>query len=294
MTPGLRFDRYELTPLADAIFSSDNPGVTPASLDDDHVSPKLGVVFMPLERLAVFASFNSGFRSAPYADVNVGFTNLAGGYTTLPNPDLKPERSENFELGVKFSNEGLRLDFSTFYNIYADFIQSFATVGLNPQTGLLEFQSQNLDSVRIYGAEFKSTVPFGRLTWQSAVGYSRGTNRETHQPLDTIDPLRIVSGFDYAPVEGRWNTGLALTWVDSKKRADASTAQFLPGSHLTLDFYGGLRLGEHMRINAGLYNVTDEKYWDWADVRGRSATDVAIDRYTRPGRTLSASLKLEF
>ena len=292
--PGLRFDRYELTPRTDATFAADNPGVTPASIDDDHVSPKLGVVFLPTDTMSAFASYNSGFRSAPYADVNVGFTNLAGGYTTLPNPGLKPESSDNFEVGLKYSSEGLRLDFSTFYNTYEDFIQSFATVGVNPQSGLLEFQSQNVDSVRIYGAEFKSTVPFGALTWQSAIGYSRGTNRETDQPLDTIDPLRIVSGIDYAPTAGRWNTGLAVTWVDSKSQVNPATAQFLPDSYLTLDLYGELRLGDHMRLNAGIYNLTGETYWDWADVRGRPATDVAIDRYTRPGRTVSASIKVEF
>jgi hemoglobin/transferrin/lactoferrin receptor protein len=55
-----------------------------------------------------------------------------------------------------------------------------------------------------------------------------------------------------------------------------------------------MHLGEHVKLNAGIYNVTDEKYWEWADVRGRPATDVAIDRYTRPGRNVSASLKVEF
>jgi hemoglobin/transferrin/lactoferrin receptor protein len=294
VTPGARFDQYDLKPRPDAIFAADNPGVTPASDDDDHVSPKLGVVYRALDTLSLFASYNSGFRSPPYADVNVGFTNLAGGYTTLPNADLEPETSDNFEVGVKYSNEGLRLDFSAFYNTYEDFIQSFASLGVNPQTGLLEFQSQNLDSARIYGAEFKSTVPFGALSWQSAVGFSRGTNQETDQPLDTVDPVRVVTGLDYQPADGLWNTGLALTWVDSKSQVDPATSQFLPDSYVVLDLYGELRIGEHMRLNAGVYNLTDEKYWEWSDVRGRPAADVAIDRYTRPGRTVSASLKVEF
>ncbi|MEJ0085604.1 MAG: TonB-dependent hemoglobin/transferrin/lactoferrin family receptor [Pseudomonadota bacterium] len=294
VTPGVRFDRYELTPRPDPIFAADNPGVTPAPVDDDSVSPKLGVVFRALDTLSVFASYNYGYRAPPYADVNVGFTNLAGGYTTIPNPDLKPESSDNFEAGVKYSNDGLRLDFSAFYNTYDDFIQSFATVGIDPQSGLLVFQSQNLDSVRIYGAEAKAVVPFGPLTWQSAIGYSRGTNRETNKPLDTIDPLRVVTGVDYLPAGARWNTGLAITWVDGKSRVDPEVSQFLPGSYLTIDFYGEFRVGDHLRLNAGVYNLTDEKYWDWADVRGRPSTDVAIDRFTRPGRTASLSLKVEF
>jgi hemoglobin/transferrin/lactoferrin receptor protein len=294
VTPGVRFDRYELTPRPDGIFTADNPGVTPTPVDDENISPRIGVVFRALDRLSLFTSFNTGFRAPPYGDVNVGFTNLAGGYTTLPNPDLEPESSKNYEAGAKYSNEGLRLEASGFYNAYEDFIQSFASLGVNPQTGLLEFQSQNLDSVRIYGAELRATVPFGPLRWQSAVGYARGKNRVTGQPLDTIDPLRIVSGLDYLPEGGNWRAGFALTWVDDKTQIDPATSQFLPESHFLVDLYGEMHLGEHVKLNAGIYNVTDEKYWEWADVRGRPATDVAIDRYTRPGRNVSASLKVEF
>ena len=294
VTPGARFDRYELTPRPDEIFTADNPGVTPAALDDDNVSPRIGLVYRALDSLSLFTSFNTGFRAPPYGDVNVGFTNVAGGYTTIPNPDLKPERSRNYEAGAKYSNEGLRIDLSGFYNTYEDFIQSFATLGVNPGTGLLEFQSQNLDSVRIHGVELKAAVPFGPLSWQSAVGYARGKNRVTGQPLDSIDPLRIVSGLDYLPTGGRWRAGFALTWVDDKTQIDPATLQFLPASHFLIDLYGEMRFGEHLKLNAGVYNLTDEKYWEWSDVRGRPATDVAIDRYTRPGRSVSASLKVEF
>jgi hemoglobin/transferrin/lactoferrin receptor protein len=61
-----------------------------------------------------------------------------------------------------------------------------------------------------------------------------------------------------------------------------------------MDLYGEYRFGEHLRLNAGIYNLTDEKYWEWTDVRGRPVGDVAIDRFTRPGRSVSASLKVEF
>lgn len=294
ITPAVRFDRYRLRPHGDAIFAADNPGLTPTPLDDESVSPRLGVVFRALDALSLFASYNYGFRAPPYGDVNVGFTNLAGGYTTLPNPDLEPESSDNFEAGVKYSRDGMRIDLSAFYNLYDDFIQSFATVGFNPDTGLLEFQSQNVDSVRIYGAELKTSVPFGGFTWQSAVGYARGTNRETDQPLDTIDPLRVVTGLDYRPKNGIWQTGLAITWADSRSAIDAQGTQFLPRSYAVVDLRGEVRLGRHLKFNAGIHNLTDEKYWEWSDVRGRPVDDPAIDRYSRPGRAVSASLKMEF
>jgi hemoglobin/transferrin/lactoferrin receptor protein len=301
VTPGARLDRYELTPRPDAIFVADNPGIVPADMEDSHVSPKLGVVWLASDDLSVFASYNSGFRFPPYADVNVGFTNFAFGYTAIPNPDLKPESSDNFETGLKYSRDGLRVELSAFYNRYKDFIQSFATVGVDPDTGLLVFQSQNLGKVRTYGAEAKLTWPLGLgseklagLNWQTAIGFARGTDRATDVPLDSIDPLRVVGGFDYRPVNAPWNAAITMSWVDAKDHIDPAANQFLPGSHTTVDLYGEYRFGEHLRLNAGIYNLTDEKYWEWTDVRGRPAGDIAIDRFTRPGRSVSASLKVEF
>jgi hemoglobin/transferrin/lactoferrin receptor protein len=301
LTPGARLDRYELEPRPDAIFAADNPGIVPTAIDDNHVSPKLGLVFMATDSVSLFASYNSGFRFPPYGDVNVGFTNLAFGYTAIPNPDLRPESSDNFEAGLKMSKDGLRLEFNGFYNNYDDFIQSFAAVGVDPVSGILVYQSQNLGRVRIYGAEAKTIVPLqlvspgmSALTWQTAIGYAHGTDLQTDQPLDTIDPLRIVTGLDLQPASAPWKAALTVTWTDAKDRVDPAANLYLPGAWLTLDLIGELKLGEHLRINAGIYNLTDEKYHEWADVRGRPASDAAIDRYTRPGRSLSASVKVEF
>ncbi|HEY8509910.1 MAG TPA: hypothetical protein VIL32_16215 [Steroidobacteraceae bacterium] len=49
-----------------------------------------------------------------------------------------------------------------------------------------------------------------------------------------------------------------------------------------------------LRIHLGVLNIADRKYREWADVRGRPATDVALDRFTRPGRTVAANVKLDW
>ncbi|MBK8324486.1 MAG: hypothetical protein IPL06_17700 [Betaproteobacteria bacterium] len=33
----------------------------------------------------------------------------------------------------------------------------------------------------------------------------------------------------------------------------------------------------------GLYNLSDEKYWLWNDVRGLTGVTASFDRYTQPG-----------
>jgi hemoglobin/transferrin/lactoferrin receptor protein len=100
--PGLRYDNYELDSKADPAYVDSNPGIEPPQdFDDSHVSPKLGAVFRINDTWSLFAQYAQGFRAPPYDDINVGFTNFAGGYKTIPNPNLKPETSESYEIGVR-------------------------------------------------------------------------------------------------------------------------------------------------------------------------------------------------
>jgi hemoglobin/transferrin/lactoferrin receptor protein len=49
-----------------------------------------------------------------------------------------------------------------------------------------------------------------------------------------------------------------------------------------------------MRLSAVLRNLTDQKYWDWTNVRGIGANNAALDAFTAPGRSLSVALTTDF
>jgi len=93
IAPGVRVDSHRLDPPPDAIFVADNAGVATTGIDTGSVSPKLSIIFSLNERISVFTQYAPGFRAPPYNDVNIGFTNVAFGYTAISNPDLKPEAS---------------------------------------------------------------------------------------------------------------------------------------------------------------------------------------------------------
>ena len=100
----------------DNIFAEDNPGVAVSGLTETSVSPKLGGIWRFNDEWSVLGNYAHGFRSPPYGDVNVGFTNLQGGYTVIANPDLKPETSNGFELGVRFVNAAFYAGLTGYYN----------------------------------------------------------------------------------------------------------------------------------------------------------------------------------
>ena len=106
LTPGVRFDDFEANPVGDAIYLDPRQGnPAPSPFDDSEVSAKFGALYRFTNSVSMFAVYSEGFRAPPFDDVNVGFTNFASGYTTLPNPDLESETSESWELGLRLSGD---------------------------------------------------------------------------------------------------------------------------------------------------------------------------------------------
>jgi len=298
LIPAVRVDYYNLDPTLDNIFAEDNPGVAVEGMSETNVTPKLGGIWRIDEQWSVFANYARGFRAPPYGDVNVGFTNLQGGYTVIANPDLKPETSNGYELGLRFAGDAFYAGLTGYYNDYKDFIESFVLVSAPPQTPLMVFQSQNVSEARIYGAEFKFGVDFGALNdslqgWslQGAAAYARGDDKTDDVPLNSIDPLRGTLGVAYD--SERWGAELVGTFADRKQRP-AQPAYYRPAGYGVLDLLAHWRFAGNAKVNVGLFNLTNSKYTDWADVNGVAASSLVLDRYTRPGRTLSASLSLEW
>ena len=70
--------------------------------------------------------------------------------------------------------------------------------------------------------------------------------------------------------------------------------QFEVPASTTFDLSGQWRLAKSTRLNASLINLTNRKYWNWAEVRGVAANAVALDSFTQPGRKFNVSLVTEF
>jgi hemoglobin/transferrin/lactoferrin receptor protein len=296
LLPGLRYDRFDLdADQDDPIFLAGNPGQPPAAdLTDAAVSPRLSLVYSPKPSTAVFVQYARGFRAPPYSDVNNGFTNLASGYTTLPNPDLEPETSDNYEIGVRASLGRTRLSLTVFDNHYDGFIET-VTVGVNPETGLIEFQPQNLTKVRIQGVELAGDAALGQaLRLRGSFAWIDGENESANVPLNSIPPTKLVLGLQYRRPAGRFGAELVSTVVADKDEDDVDASvvnQFAAPGYEVFDLTAYLELTRRLALHAGLFNLLDETYWEWADVRGVAATSPARDRYTSPGFAAAASLR---
>ena len=301
LIPAVRVDHYELDPSIDAIFAADNPGFEAADLSETQVSPKLGAVWLATERWSLFGGYAHGFRAPPYRDVNIGFTNAMFGYTAIANPDLQPETSDGLEAGLRFNTPGVHASLSGYYNRYDDFIESLAFVGFSDD-GLMVFQSRNVSEAKIRGVEFKGGVELGALFpgWQgwslrAAAAWSRGEDETSGQPLESVDPLTASLGVAWRGEA--WGAELAGRFVGRRDRlpeAPAGADYFESPGHAVLDLYAHWSFAPGARLDVGVFNLADRKYWGAGALPLVSGSSATVDRYSASGRNLAVNFAVEW
>lgn len=302
LIPALRADWYQLQPQVDALYAADNPNTWPVGIEQTSLSPKFGLGYRLRDDLTLFAQYSHGFRSQPFEDVNIGLDLAQFRTRAIPNPDLRPERSDSLEAGLRFTGTVLSGSASVFASRYRDFIESRVNIGVDPVSGYTLFQSLNLARARIEGAEAALDVDFGAWraqltgwTGRMALAWARGEDTGTGRPLNSIDPPRGLLGVRYETPSGRLGAGLDVTIVASKNRVtEASAPLFRPSGYMIADLTAQWNAGERFRINAGVFNLADRRYYDWSAVRGRLASDPLLPLYREPGRHIAITAGTTF
>lgn len=305
--PALRYDWYRLSPRRDPLL----PQFPAAAQSSDRVSPRIGAVLKLAPTVRLFASYARGFRAPEPGQINQFFSNLAFGYTSIPNPNLRPETSEAVEAGLRLNSDAVDLSVSVFRADYRDFISQEVVGGRFTPADPALYQFVNLDRAKVKGAEarFEARADNG-LTGQLAISYSEGdqiASSGTRTPLATIDPLKLVMGVGWRePERGRFGGQVIMTHSARKAAQDTtglcSTACFRPAAFTILDATVFARLTDALTFRAGVFNLTNATYAWWSDVRGLSvprplpagAADVPPIAFTQPGRNASASLTFRF
>lgn len=303
VTPGLRFDAYRLSPSAgDPLFT----GKTVSSSDHE-LSPRVAVLYEVTPALIPYAQYAHGFRTPTPDQVNNSFSNPIYGYTSIGNPNLKPETSDTLEAGLRGTlGTGygpLRYGVAAFAGRYRNFIAQRTIGGSGRPNDPLVFQYVNFANARIHGFEGRAewVMPNG-FTLKTAMAFTKGTTRDNgaaSEPLDTVNPFSAVFGVRYEPSE-RWFAQADLLLQAGKRGRDVSSAAcrektcFTPPSSFVVDLRGGYRFNKHVSAYLGIHNLFDRKYWNWSDVRGIAADSNVLDAYTAPGRSVAVSMKVDF
>jgi len=289
--PGLRFDHYKLSP------NTSGYSGTAVSLSGQAVTPRLGAVWQLTPSFAPYAQWAKGFRAPTPDQVNNGFSNLAYGYTTAGNANLKAEHADSWELGFRGRLDRVRYSVGAFDNRYRDFISQQAVSGAGTPANPTVFQYINLANAHIHGLEARSQWDIDKA-WTATAGfaYAKGDSEtkgvKTH--LDTVQPFKLVMGLRHE--HGNWGVSANLVHSAGKSASDISTgsAQFAPPAYNVLDLGFRWKLHPQVTLTANLNNVFNAKYWRWSDVSGLASSSKVADAYTAPGRNAQVSVRYDF
>ena len=76
---------------------------------------------------------------------------------------------------------------------------------------------------------------------------------------------------------------IAARGVRAQRQAVAGNGFYAPAAFATADLSAWVRPATDVTVRFGVLNVTNARYFEWSNVRGRQATDPVIDRYSSPG-----------
>ena len=250
------------------------------SSDDGKVVFNAGVLYNGIDNLTLRASWAQGYRFPLLQDLYIpaemgGTKRLVWG-----NPDLKPETSNNFEIGARWNDGRTKVDAVIFYSLAKDYIartfsKEIQIPGARPQPGMDPvmvtkeiWQPQNVDEAKTIGLELSAFTMLGQTNFEPYVNLTlmkRQYDSGNHKTWDTGTPLvTAVYGMRWA---GEQN-GLGVRWdayarsQSSSKLSNATGTVYELGGYTTFNLKGGIDFGAQKQytVDFGLYNVFDKLY----------------------------------
>ena len=220
-----------------------------------------GLSYNGFDNLSLRANYSQGYRAPILQELFID--SLMGGRFTYANPNLKPETTDNFEIGARYQNSGLMVDAAVFYSEADNYIT--AVQFGNPNTPM--FHYDNIAKAKTLGFEMTSSLRMGDFEPYTSVTL---LSREYEQDGDTSKKTgtpkasaRIGVRYFTTAMDADWNADLyAVTQTkseeyDFKNKTTSSYAGFT-----TFNLTGGVAFGpdKAYRLDAGIYNIGDKLY----------------------------------
>lgn len=199
--------------------------------------------------------------------------------TAIPNPDLDPEKSINYEIG--YENKQLKNVYwksTAFYNDVTDYIQSIKVPDLNI-SDKTTLQNQNIGEVGLSGFESEISVYLlNSLQLGCNYTFTNAENKTNETELINIPKHKLAPYLKYTLFDKL--SVLADAEFDSKRYSSSDGVQVAPGFAVAnLKF--GYDFGNGFLAETGIKNIFDKDY-------------ALQEGYPEAGRTLFANVRYSF
>lgn len=242
----------------------------------DHNAFKLSTKYRFYEQNDLLAdlrlSYGQGYRVPNLKERFYSFDHSHLGYIVIGNPNLKPESSDSYQLGLSLvQNERWNADLNLFWNDVKDLIQTDYD-NATTLNGITQYSYSNVAKAETKG--FESSVKWNLTPYFSLNGaytYTEAKDKTTNTLL-TRRPKHIARlGADYA-----LNDQVDLTFrtrYQSDEYGDSANQHSSP-SWITFDSQVDYRINKYISAFAGIDNIFNEQRdfsaaFDYRPISGR-------------------------
>ncbi|MBK8556240.1 MAG: TonB-dependent receptor [Lewinellaceae bacterium] len=206
---GLRWNRYSIR-----VRDTENKS---ALLQPSALVGNAGVVRKLGSKTAVFAAFNTGFRTPNIDDL--GTLGIVDFRYEVPNFNLKPEKSYNTQVGARMFSSKYKASLVVYRNELRDLINRVKQDTLTIQ-GYPVYGKENTGKAYIQGLEGNFQIKFtSHWQGQAGISYTYGENISQQEPMRRIPPLFGSAALRYR--SKRWFASATLLAASKQDRLAA-------------------------------------------------------------------------
>jgi len=245
-------------------------------------SPRLAIEHYVTDSLNVYASYGHSFNPPPLSQV-YRYTDVV-----RANPNLDPERSDTFEVGMKKEwGTKTALNLSAFYVKTKDKVKYVTHYDNNGDVDYKMYENVDQETRRGIELELRHQLSskwsvFGNYTWQMGRIKHKdlpNTNASGYEEINYDIPKHIFhAGLEYT--NGKWNALWDAQYVSRRQSVDDITGQYgSSDSYFISNVAMNYKFSKEATLQLGIQNVFNRVFFD--------------DEATA-GRTYSASMKFKF
>lgn len=186
--------------------------------------------------------------------------NYVDGFFYTGNPNLKPERSNQVEIGLERWTSRYGLSASIFGNRITDYIVGLADDGLSANEIYRFRVYRNASLASLVGFELSGVADIaGGFSVAATTAYTRGQNHELDEPMYLIPPMSAMLAlrFDrptyWAELESR------MAMPQNRVARQVSNEDVTDG-YFVLNLRGSYAFSERVSLRAGIDNLLDTFY----------------------------------
>ncbi|WP_407966226.1 TonB-dependent hemoglobin/transferrin/lactoferrin family receptor [Bartonella sp. C271] len=299
LIPGIRYDWYKHIPQKTSAFEKAlGSRILPEENSGSHFSPKMRIEWDADNQVLFYTQWAQAFRAPSVSELYLTFIRPSF-YYMIGNPNLKPETSNGYDIGVQYNNMHFNGSFSVFTNEYKNLID---VIDKGPSKEFIYARKHyiNRAHVRISGVETKAHFTLiNGLYSNVALAYTQGKDLDKNEYLNSIPAFKTVFGLGYT--KEIWGTDIVLTLAAKRDKVKGNSDYNTVPGYGIVDILGWWKPfgAKGPIIRAGIYNLFDQKYWNATDLPSpspipRRQSLPPKDYFSQPGRNFKVSYVQKF